>query len=91
MKNNLYKRQLDYFEKNRFGAMTLMLTFQSCYGSIAAMLSLQTENAFALAVCAVLTMSSNAAFIAQATSRWCINLFYLSLFVNSIIIMYGLF
>lgn len=90
MKSNLVKKQIDFFEKNRFGAMALMLTFQSCYGSIAAMLSLQTENVITLSICSVVTMASNAAFIAGAPSKWCVNIFNLSVLSNSIIIIYGM-
>ena len=91
MKRKFYEKQLDYFETNRFGAMTLMLTFQSCYGSVAAMLSLQIENVITLSICSIITMASNATFIAQAPSKWCINTFYLSVITNTIIILYGLF
>lgn len=78
------------FEKNRFGAMTVMLTFQSCWGSVAAMLAIQDDNWFLVSVVAVLTMSSNAMFIAQADAKPCILTFYLSVFVNAIIILLSL-
>lgn len=89
-KINFFQKQLEYYEENRFGAMTLMLTFQSCLGSVAAMLSLHHNNVIALAICAVITMASNAAFISQAPSKWCLNIFYLSVIANTIIIIYGL-
>lgn len=75
------------FEENRFGAMTIMITFQSCLGSIAAMLCIQNDLWLLVSVVAVLTMSSNAMFIAQADAKPCILTFYLSVIVNAGIIL----
>lgn len=90
MLRNYYNRQLNYFEQYRYGASALMLTFQSCWGAIAAMFTLRTDNVPGLAICAVLTMICNATFIAIAPPKWCVNIFYLSVLVNSFIIFYGI-
>lgn len=79
------------FEENRFGAMTVMLTFQSCLGSVAAMLAIQDGIWALVSVVAVLTMSSNAMFIAQAEAKPCIVTFYLSVVVNTLIILFTAF
>ncbi|PWH81312.1 hypothetical protein [Brumimicrobium oceani] len=78
------------FEKNRFGAMTIMITFQSCLGSVAAMLAIQDNNWFLVGVVAVLTMSANSMFIAQADAKPCIITFYVSIIANAFIILLSL-
>lgn len=86
-KKTWYKRQAIQFEESRFGAMTFMMTFQSCLGSIAAMSSLYQQNYVLLSIVAVVTLASNAAFIAQASAKWCLNLFYTSVIANLAIIL----
>ena len=75
------------FEQNRFGAMTVMLTFQSCLGSVAAMLCIGNGSWGLVSVVAVLTMASNSMFIAQADPKPCIITFYLSVIINAAIIL----
>ncbi len=86
-----FEKQANQFDNARFGLMTVFLTAQSCWGSIAAMLSLQDDNFISLGICAVLTMASNAAFIAQGPAKWCLGLLYLSGITNLIIIVYHLY
>ncbi len=62
-------RQAANFEENRFGAMALMITFQSCYGSIAAMYALKQDSIAILFICACVTMASNATFISQSPGK----------------------
>ena len=73
------------FEENRFGAMTVMLTFQSCLGSVAAMLCIGNGMWGLVSLVAVLTMSSNSMFIAQADAKYCIITFYISVVINTAI------
>lgn len=80
-------KQARQFDEARFGAMTIMLTAQSCVGSIAAAMSLELKYMIPLGFCAAVTMGSNAVFIAQSPARWCLISFYLSLVVNAIIIL----
>jgi len=86
-----FDKQAADFEISRFGAMTLMMTLQSCLGSIAAMYSLVTNSFIALAIVAIVTMTSNAAFISQVSAKWCLRLFYLSIFVNCLVLVYTFF
>lgn len=74
------------FDKHRFGAMTAMLTFQSCLGSVAAMLCMQNDLWVVVSIIALLTMSSNSMFIAQAEPKICIITFYLSVIASAITI-----
>ena len=80
-------KQEDIFEENRFGAMTIMLTFQSCLGSVAAMLSIQNDIWALVSIIAVITMSSNAMFIAQANAKYCIVTFCISVLLNAGVIL----
>lgn len=91
IKNNWYQKQLANYEANRYGAMTLMITLQSCWGSIAAMYSLVNENFISLGIVAVMTLASNAAFIAQSPAKWCLNTFYTSLIISTIVLIINLF
>lgn len=84
---NWLKRQEVWFEEARFGAMTLMITAQSCLGSVAAMYALRIDNLVILAIVAALTMASNAMFIAQAEAKYCLYAFYSSVVVNTILLI----
>ncbi|TXI85659.1 MAG: hypothetical protein E6Q37_05865 [Crocinitomicaceae bacterium] len=81
-----FEKQAQYFENNRFGAMALMMTAQSCWGSIVAMFALKTNSLILLSICAAVTMASNSAFIAQSPAKWSLAVFYGSLLVNLLIL-----
>jgi hypothetical protein len=84
----LFEKHALWFEESRFALMTLMITLQSCIGSIACMYILQNNsNDFVLVSCAMVTMASNAMFISQAPAKFCIAFFYLSILVNSVFIL----
>ena len=87
---NWFDRRADSFEKSRFGAMAFMITFQSCLGSISAMYALKIDNYALLGVCAVATMGANSIFIAQSTAKWCLGGFYISVFANIFVLIYGI-
>lgn len=88
MKNvSWYEKQAIWFEESRFGAMTLMMTFLSCYGSVGAMYSIKNQFYIGLVAAAIVTMASNAAFIAQVSPKLCLGFFYLGLVINTFIII----
>ncbi len=89
--NNWFDKQARSFEENRFGAMTIMMTAQSCLGSIAAMFALKIDNYVLLAICAAVTMASNSAFIAQSPAKWCLGIFYTSVVANLFVLLISLF
>lgn len=89
--SNWFKKQMEHFERSRFGAMSAMLTAQSCFGSVAAMYSLKNNNFVMLGICAFATMASNGAFIAQVSAKWCLILFYLSVFANLAVLIANFF
>jgi hypothetical protein len=84
---NWFDLQAEKFENGRFGLMTVLMTAQSCFGSIAAMLALQSDNFVFLSVITAITMASNGAFIAQAPAKWCLGIFYAAVMVNTIAII----
>lgn len=85
------RKQLIAFENARYALMTILMTAQSCIGSIACMYILQNNAPTPLLmICAAITMGSNAMFIAQANAKWCLGAFYLSVLVNSILILSNL-
>lgn len=89
-KNNWFNNQALKFEESRFGAMALMMTFQSCLGSAGAMFAMKQENYVLLSFCAVVTMASNAAFISLAPPKWCLTVFYSSIIINTLVIIISL-
>jgi len=82
-----FDKQAMKFEETRFAGMAILITAQSCWGSVATMFALKAENVVLLAICAAITMASNAAFIAQANAKWCLRIFYASIVTNLVILL----
>jgi len=89
--NNWFDKQAQSFEVNRFGAMALMMTAQSCWGSVAAIYALKADNIVLLVVCAAVTMASNSAFIAQSPAKWCLGILNTSVIANLVILLLTIF
>lgn len=88
--NTWFTQKAIEFNEKRFASMTWMITVQSCLGSIAVMYILMQPNILLLSICAIITMASNAAFISQAPAKWCLSLFYSSIIINSLLLIFGL-
>ena len=88
---NWIAKQEEAFDKYRFGAMTLMITIQSCVGGIAAYLCIIQDLWSLVGIAAFLAMGSNALFIAQAKAKLCLIGFYISMVFHTIFIIIGLF
>lgn len=83
-----FNKQAENFEKSRFGWMAMLLTFQSCLGAIACMYISQAQaSVVLLAICAAITMGSNALFIALAKPKVCLAGFYISVILNTIFLL----
>lgn len=83
-----FGNQVSKFENARFFWMTIYLTTQSCLGSIAAgYLLINHANILYLCVCAAITMTCNAVFIAQGPAKLCLFTFYTSIILNTIFII----
>ena len=86
-----WDRQATAFEKARYFWMAIMITLQSCLGAVACLYILQNNaSTFVLAVCAALSMGSNALFIGLAPAKWCLIGFYLSMALNTIFLLLNL-
>ncbi|HEX8515536.1 MAG TPA: hypothetical protein VF868_05005 [Bacteroidia bacterium] len=84
----LFEKHALWFEESRFAMMTLMITLQSCIGSIACMYIFQSGAPdIQFVLCAAISMGTNAMFISQAPAKICLASFYLSLIVNMILIL----
>lgn len=86
-----FEKQSAQFEQSRFATMTMMLTFQSCWGSIAAMLAMQNNDYVILSIVAAATMTGNSALIAQVPAKWCIAFFYGNVLINTFLMLVSLF
>jgi len=77
-------------EFNRFGLLPILITVQSCLGSIAVCYACELDEhlqvAFLMPV-AVVTMASNATAIAQAPMKWVVFGFILSVIVSTSVII----
>jgi len=83
-----FNRQAEQYESARFGWMAILLTFQSCLGAVACMyISEAKASVVLLAACAAITMGSNALFIAQASGKVCLFGFYVSVILNTILLL----
>lgn len=90
MKALKFKNNQDYWEAvehNRFGLLPILLTVQSCLGSIAVCYISGLEDQIQvvlLSVVAGVTMGANGAAIAQAPMKWVMLGFFLCLITSSI-------
>lgn len=83
-----FNEQAVKFENARFFWMAVYITAQSCLGSIACGFILKNHgNVFMLCSCAVITMMSNAVFIALGSPKLCLTIVYLSFIINTIFIL----
>lgn len=83
---NWFEKQSAQFDQSRIGVSVLLIILQSCIGSMAAAFY-TPENISLVTSAATVTMGSNALFISQAPAKWCIAMFYISVVVNSILIV----
>ena len=90
LRRTWFQTNVDNFEKSRFAMMTILMTAQSCLGSIAAMYSLVNSNYVLLGICAFITMASNSVFIAQMSGTWCLRVFGMSVIINTALIVLNL-
>lgn len=89
VKQTWLDRQVGHFEETPFAAMALIITAQSCWGSIAAAMAVSSTHVFSnvlLMFCAVSTIVTNAVCISQSPARWCIITTLISVSINALII-----
>ncbi|MDQ3046730.1 MAG: hypothetical protein M3R27_04210 [Bacteroidota bacterium] len=82
------QNHLKTFEEQRLGWMAMMILVQTCLGSLAVMHILMNGASDALFIsCTVVTMACNSILIAQGPAKWCLGSFYLSIIVNTLLIL----
>ncbi len=85
-----FNKQALQFEESRFAAMAILIIFQSCMGSIAAMYALINHDYISLTISVIVTMASNAAFIALSPAKWCLGIVYGSVATSIVLIIVNL-
>jgi hypothetical protein len=86
-----FNRQAEQFERTRLGWMAIYITVSTCLGSIALMHILQSGGSdLSLVLCAAVAMACNSIFIAQGPAKWCLISFYLSVLVNTALLLFHL-
>ncbi|MDX1270499.1 hypothetical protein [Bizionia paragorgiae] len=91
----LYNNYLLEFKNLYMAYMPLTIILQSCIGSVAAMLILQSSTPdyfpfFQLTACVIITMLYNAAILAQLGMKLIFNTLLLSLLINIVLIIINL-
>ena len=94
MKSTVVNHLIEEFDYNRYMYIPLTIIFQSCLGSIAAMLILEKGTSMTsgieLFLCVATCMFYNAALLAQFKSKPTFWLLVVSLLVNTILIIINL-
>lgn len=83
-----YELWIESLNFSYFGIISMTILVGSIIGGIAAAMIL-SNNApiWQLGACAAVSMGNNAAAIGQAPTKWIVNLFFVSLIANGILIM----
>ena len=83
-----YAKLIEKLNFSYFGIMSMTILIGSIIGGIAASCILSNDApVWQLGVCAAVSMANNTAGIGQAPTKWVINLFLLSLVVNTLLII----
>ena len=91
-KEGRYQRFLAEAKYNYFAVISMSILIASIWGGLTAMVILE-NNAPIWILCAniYITMASNIASIGQASVKWVINLFALSILINLAIVLFYAF
>lgn len=83
-----YELWIESLNFSYFGILSMTILIGSIIGGIAAAVIL-SNNApiWQLGVCAAVSMANNAAGIGQAPTKWLVNLFFVSIVANGILIL----
>lgn len=83
-----FNQQVAQFDTASYGMMGFYLTLQSCLGGIACMYLLMSYvPVWVMMPCAMVTMLCNALLISQASTKWSVILFDLSIIINTFYII----
>lgn len=86
-----YNRFIKSLEFSHFGVIAMAILFGSCLGSIATMKVFENNAPlWQFIVSLGFTMANLVACISQAPTKWVVNLFTASLFVNTLLLIINL-
>ncbi|MBS1638105.1 MAG: hypothetical protein JST26_19490 [Bacteroidetes bacterium] len=89
--NGLAERYNAFIEKmhfSYFGLISMTILIGSILGGITAMCILENNAPiWQLGACLAISMANNVAAIGQATTKWIVNLFALTLLINIVLIL----
>ena len=87
-----YDKLIEDLKFSHFGLMSMAILIGSCLGGITAMFVFENHAPFwEFAIALIVTMANLVASIAQAPTKWVLNVFVLSLAVNAILILINMF
>lgn len=83
-----YDRWIEKLKFSYFSIIAMTITIGSILGGVAAMFVLQNNAPiWELGVCMAVSMANNVACLAQAPTKWVVNLFLLCVGVNALLIL----
>jgi hypothetical protein len=87
-----YGRLIESLKFSHFGLIAMAILIGSCLGSVATMKIFQNyAPTWQFVLSLGVTMANLVACIAQAPTKWVVNLFVLSLFVNTVLLLINIF
>lgn len=87
-KKSKYDQWIESLNFSYFGIISMTILVGSIIGGIAAAMILSTNAPiWQLGTCAAVSMGNNAAAIGQAPTKWIVNLFFISIVANGILIL----
>lgn len=88
IKKSKYELWIESLNFSYFGIITMTILVGSIVGGIAAAVIL-SNNApiWQLGLCASVSMANNAAGIGQAPTKWIVNLFFVNIIINTLLIV----
>lgn len=90
-----YQKYLDGYARGYIGFNTIAILFQSCWGSVAAMVVLQNgvspRQMIQLFFVVILCMVFNSSVLSQQKPKIVFNLLLASVFINAVIIVLNIF
>jgi hypothetical protein len=83
-----YDKWIEKLNFSYFGIIAMTITIGSMLGGFAAM-SIHAVDApiWQLALCMSVSMANNVACIGQASTKWVVNIFFLTVIVNTLLII----
>lgn len=89
-KSSWFERNAKFLEDNIFAVSSMMIMVQTMWGGIAVASIVENMNdILLLGISAAATMGLNVAFLGQASAKWCLRMFIISIALNGALIAYS--